>query len=57
MISITSIISVSRDDKNFNNFEDHLTKEDGWSKTEDTLTVTWKRSRLFKIDIDEKEKE
>lgn len=57
MISITSIISVSRDDKNFNNFEDHLTKEDGWSKTEDTLTVTWKRSRLFEIDIDEKEKE
>lgn len=56
MISITSIISVSRNDKNFNNFENHLTKEDGWSKIEDTLTVTWKRSRLFEIDIDEEEK-
>lgn len=55
MISITSIVSVSRNDKHFNDFENHLTKEDGWSKIEDTLTVTWKRSRLFEIDIDKEE--
>ena len=29
MISITSIVAVSRNDKHFNDFENHLTKEDG----------------------------
>ena len=57
MILGKEIISVSIDDKYFNIFEKHLTKEDGWVKTEDTRTVTWTRSRFFETDIDEEEEE
>ena len=57
MIAIKQIITASRDDKSFDVFEKHLTKEDGWVKTEDTRTVTWTRSRFFETDIDEEEEE
>lgn len=57
MIYGKAIITVSIDDKYFNDFEKKLTKEDGWSKTEDTRTVTWTRSCFFETDIDEEEEE
>ena len=58
MITITEVITVTRDEPMAKMYDEVYTKENGWSKEECTVSVTYRRIQwLGGIKIKEKEDE